>query len=232
MVRKVNRQFFSAWNPDMAYVFGFWFADGWMSQPDKDLCITFTSADLEHLQTIQSLMESEHKIYSRIGKCYDLTIGSKQLWHDLYRLGGTPAKSLVAEMPTVPKEYLRHFVRGYVDGDGTVRWETSQRRRPVLSIVGGTKFLSQMAMLLDEETGVGISRVKVRFSRPKAPELIYTGIKAKTLAKWLYSNATLALERKAKSAHEFATWELSKFGWKSQAVMTPKMQAILAGEIL
>jgi hypothetical protein len=232
MVKKVNRQFFSTWNPDMAYVFGFWFADGWMSQPDKDLYITFTSADLEHLQIIQVLMESEHKIYSRVGKCYDLTIGSKQLWQDLYFLGGRPAKSLVAEMPLVPKEYLRHFMRGYVDGDGSVIWDISQRHRPYLSMVGGMKFLSQVAVLLDEETGVGIARVKVRTNRHKAPELIYTGIKAKTLAKWLYSHAPLALERKAKIAHEFATWEPSKFGWWSQAVMTPKMQAILSGEIL
>ena len=100
MVKKVNRQFFSTWNPDMAYVFGFWFADGWMSQPDKDLYITFTSADFDHLQIIQSLMESEHKIYSRVERCYDLTLGSKQLWQDIYHLGGRPAKSLVAEMPS------------------------------------------------------------------------------------------------------------------------------------
>ena len=232
MGKKVNRQFFSTWKPDMAYVFGFWFADGWMSQPDKDLDITFTSADLDHLQIIQSLMESEHKIYSRVGKCSDLTIGSKQLWQDLYCVGGRPAKSLVAEMPFVPKKYLRHFMRGYVDGDGSVIWDISQRHRPYLSMVGGIKFLSKVAVLLDEETGVGIARVKVRTNRYKAPELIYTGIKAKTLAMWLYSHAPLALERKAMIAHEFATWEPSKFGWLSQAVMTPKMQAILAGEIL
>ena len=99
-------------------------------------------------------------------------------------------------------------------------------------MVGGVTFLSQVAVLLDEQTGVGIAKVKVRTNRNKAPELIYTGIKAKTLAKWLYSHAPLALERKAKVAHEFASWEPSKFGWKSQAVMTPKMQAILAAEIL
>jgi hypothetical protein len=35
------------------------------------------------------------------------------------------------------------------------------------------------------------------------------------------------LERKAVIARQFETWELSKFGWKSQAIMTPKMRAIL-----
>ena len=38
----------------------------------------------------------------------------------------------------------------------------------------------------------------------------------------------LALERKAAIAQEFGKWELSKYGWKSQAIMTPGMLRILA----
>ena len=116
-MKQVNRDFFSVWNTEMAYILGFWFADGWMSQPDTSCHITFTSADLDHLKAIQLLLASEQKIYARTGRCYDLTIGSKQLWHDLYRLGGRPAKSLIAEMPFVPQELVHHFVRGFVDGD-------------------------------------------------------------------------------------------------------------------
>jgi len=78
-MKQVNQNFFSDWNVDMAYILGFWFADGWMSQPDKDCRITFTSADLDHLKAIQLLLTSEQKIYARKGCCYDLTIGSKQL---------------------------------------------------------------------------------------------------------------------------------------------------------
>jgi hypothetical protein len=105
-MKQVNRGFFSVWNTEMAYILGFWFADGWMSQPDTSCHIAFTSADLDHLKAIQSLLASEQKIYVRTGRCYDLTIGSKQLWHDLYRLGGWPAKSLIAEMPFVPQELV------------------------------------------------------------------------------------------------------------------------------
>jgi hypothetical protein len=230
MTYAINQAFFSTWTPEMAYVFGFWFADGWMGQPHGDLQIGFVSKDREHLRLIQSVMGSEHRLCARQGNCYTFRIGNKQMWDDLHKLGGIPAKSLVAEMPFIPKEYRRHFTRGYIDGDGTVRWDTSTRRRPHVSMVGGSLFLHQVAQMLEEETGVGVARVKIYGS--KTPEIVYTGIKAMTLAKWLYSNTSLALERKAKVAHEFETWELSKFGWKSQAVMTPKMQAILTGEII
>jgi hypothetical protein len=66
-MKQVNRDFFSVWTPEMAYILGFWFADGWMSQPDKDCHITFTSADLAHLKAIQAALASEQKIYTRAG---------------------------------------------------------------------------------------------------------------------------------------------------------------------
>jgi hypothetical protein len=52
----------------MAYVLGFWFADGWMTQPDKDACICFVSKDREHLELIRNDMQSEHLIHSQSAK--------------------------------------------------------------------------------------------------------------------------------------------------------------------
>jgi hypothetical protein len=225
-MKQVNRGFFSVWNTEMAYILGFWFADGWMSQPDTSCYITFTSADLDHLKAIQSLLASGQKIYARTGRCYDLTIGSKQLWRDLYRLGGRPAKSLIAEMPFVPQELVHHFVRGFVDGDGCLYWNALRRATPRIHIFGGQRFLQQLASVLDQETGVGVAQVRVH--KKNVLVLSYPGIKAKVLAKWMYTPGDLALERKAALAQEFGKWELSKFGWKSQTVMTPRMRQILA----
>jgi len=225
-MKQVNQNFFSDWNVDMAYILGFWFADGWMSQPDKDCRITFTSADLDHLKAIQLLLTSEQKIYARKGCCYDLTIGSKQLWHDLYRLGGRPAKSLIAEMPPIPHVLIHHFARGFVDGDGCLYWDNSQRRSPRMQIFGGVTFLQQFSQTIEQETGVSAARVRERVNR--VADLTYSGIKAKVLVKWMYTPGDLALERKAMLAQEFREWELSRFGWKSQAAITPRMQQILA----
>ena len=226
MTKHADRAFFSRWTPESAYVFGFWFADGSMTQPGIHCCVSFVTKDLEHLRLIRQVMQAEQKIYARPDGCYTLAIGSKQMWHDLLNMGGIPAKSLVADMPYVPRPLVRHFIRGYVDGDGFLYWDNSQRRKPVIGMVGGVAFLERLAAVLAEETGVGVARVRVYAG--KTPDIVYPGIKAKVLAKWLYIDADLALERKALLAREFDGWKLSKFGWRSDAVMTPRMREILA----
>jgi hypothetical protein len=189
--------------------------------------IGFVSKDLDHLKIIQQMMESEQKIRSRNDGCHQFVIGSKQMWSDLFQLGGRPAKSLTIGMPYVPQDIVRHFIRGFVDGDGTLYWETTQRRKPMIAMIGGVLFLEKLACIIDEEIGVGVAEVR-KYSY-KTPFLMYPGIKAKTLAKWLYTDANPALEHKAKIARGFASWELSKFGWTSKAIMTPKMSQILEG---
>jgi hypothetical protein len=225
MTKHADRAFFSRWTPESAYVFGFWFADGSMTQPGKDYYVSFVTKDLEHLRLIRQVMQAEQKIYARPDGCYTLVIGSKQMWGDLLSLGARPAKSLVAGMPQIPSKVLRHFIRGYIDGDGYLYWERSQRPRPMIGVVGGHRFLEALARAIDAETGVDVA--KVNAYPEKTPFIAYSGIKAKVLGKCLYSNTNLALERKAVIARQFETWELSKFGWKSQAIMTPKMRAIL-----
>jgi hypothetical protein len=96
----------------------------------------------------------------------------------------------------------------------------------MLSILGGISFLERLTQIIDEETGAGIARVWGYAHR--APTIAYTGIKAKVLAKWLYTSGDLMLERKGAIAREFIAWEPAMRGWKSLAVMTPKMQHILA----
>lgn len=224
MAKQANRAFFATWSPDMAYVFGYWFADGWMTQPDRDLIFGIVSKDLEHLQRIRQVMGAEQQIYARRDGCYQLAIGSKQIWHDLRRLGGVPSKSWAAEMPSVPPPLLRHFTRGYVDGDGWLYWDTS-RHHPKIGMAGRPPFLAKLAEALDGETGLGIPAIEAY--NDQTPRIYYGGIRAKVLAKWLYRNGDLALERKAAIARAFAVWEVGKRGWKSQTVMTPKMRRIL-----
>jgi hypothetical protein len=226
MGRHVNQAFFSTWCPNMAYILGFWFADGWMTQSNTDASVCFVSKDREHLELIRNAMQSEHPIHPQGTGCFRLYLGSKQLWHDLYQLGGRPAKSLVAEMPFVPQELVHHFVRGFVDGDGCLYWNALRRPTPRIHVFGGQSFLEALALVIDQETGVGI--VPVRVHNKHVLVLSYPGIKAKVLAKWMYIPGHLALERKAAIARGFGRWELSKFGWKSQAAMTSRMQQILA----
>ncbi len=196
-----------------------------MTQPHSDASICFVSKDKDHLELVKQVMQSEHTIHSQGKGCFRLPIGSKRLWNDLYDLGGRPAKSLVAELPYIPQLYRRPFICGFVDGDGSLYWETVPRKRPMLFIIGGISFLGSLASIIDQETSVGVSPVRV--NENNTPRLTYSGIKAQVLARWMYTSGDVMLERKWLLAQEFQTWELSKFGWKSQSVLTSRMREIL-----
>jgi intein-encoded DNA endonuclease-like protein len=121
-----NEKFFKKWSSEMAYVLGFFTADGSMTKNKRGahfIEIQITDKDL--LYKIRELLESNHKITElkkndKWKKAYRLQIGSKEIFNDLIRLGMTPNKSKTIDLPDVPSKYFSDFVRGYFDGDGNV----------------------------------------------------------------------------------------------------------------
>ncbi len=126
--RTLNQDFFKTWSPDMAYVLGYFAADGSMLESKQGTCyIEFTSADRILLVHVQKATSSGHKLNQRTEDArnqphwkptYRIQIGSKEWFEDLTNLGFTQNKSLTLIFPDVPEEFLGHFVRGYFDGDG------------------------------------------------------------------------------------------------------------------
>src|SRR5699024_2389518 len=117
---KVDEDFFKEWSNEMAYVLGFVFTDGSISNN------TLTISQIERyiLEEINKAMTSDCSITRRAnGKndIYTLIINRKEIVDDLKRLGITESKSRTMEFPNVPAEFLPHFIRGVVDGDGWVQ---------------------------------------------------------------------------------------------------------------
>jgi len=127
MHRELNHDFFKKWSPEMAYVLGFFAADGSMVCNKRGAhFIEFTITDRIVLEMIQKATGSTHKIQKRDrgNKAwkyqYRLQIGSKEWFVDLSKLGFTQSKSNTLSFPKIPKRYFGDFVRGYFDGDGCV----------------------------------------------------------------------------------------------------------------
>lgn len=124
MYRKLNHEFFSRWSPDMAYVLGFFAADGSMIRNTRGAhFIEFTIVDRIVLECIRRAVGSNHAITKRDRNplhrpAYRLQIGSKRWFADISALGFTPNKSKTICFPKVPSIYLGDFIRGYFDGDG------------------------------------------------------------------------------------------------------------------
>lgn len=128
--KTLNQDFFKEWNSEMAYVIGFFAADGTMIKNNRGAhFIEFHITDKTLLVSIRRAVGSNHKIATRdrdvkwkLG--YRLQIGSKKWFSDLQRLGFSSRKSNTMVFPDVPDEFLGSFVRGYFDGDGCVYFKS------------------------------------------------------------------------------------------------------------
>lgn len=61
---------------------------------------------------------------------------------DLINLGCVPKKSLILTFPSeeqIPKKLIKHFIRGYFDGDG---WFTNTEKCFQVGIIGTENFIS------------------------------------------------------------------------------------------
>lgn len=146
--RKVDKNFFKKWTAEMAYVLGFFAADGYMTVNKRgghfwNIQIT----DEKLLNSIKKCIGSDHKISKRTMKgnekpLYRLQVGSKEMFNDLYALGMRQDKTKSLAIPKIQKLHLGDFVRGYFDGDGNVWTGYVNKKRNTKTLVIQTTFTS------------------------------------------------------------------------------------------
>lgn len=113
-----------------AYWLGFMFADGYVSKRGESLItgVALAESDKEHLDKLNKYLESSYEVkkymsgsgYSE-GNCYvRLLITSNPLGENLINQGCVLNKTDILKPPTVKPGLIRHFLRGYFDGDGSI----------------------------------------------------------------------------------------------------------------
>jgi hypothetical protein len=220
VVAKIPNDFFKVWTPEMAYVLGYWWADGGMLQTTHSSRVTFTSKDGEYLEKIARTI-GVGEVKPTDNACYRITIYRKAMYDDLLALGGTPNKSFTANWYAPPSEFLRHFVRGFVDGDGSLYWlSTKITTHPRVQAVGTEQFLRGMALAVESQTGIPIPTC---FPSENIWKMTWSGMYAKCLASWLYEDCDVYLERKRSIAQEFLQWQPKLYRQKH---ITPKMRVL------
>ena len=207
---KFNKEFFNEWSPEMAYVLGFLFADGYVFKNPRGSCFfCFCSTDMKIIKKIRDVLQSNHRIGLKLRNkhnprwkdSYVLQIGSKEVFKKLGVFGVIPNKSLVIRFPKVPQEFLGDFVRGYFDGDGCVHFAKYWRKDrnkwkwqfTTSFISGSKKFLVDLHSLLKDINFKGHLGNKVR-----GYELVFSQNDSIALFKLMYNNVSsnLFLERK------------------------------------
>lgn len=141
---------------EKAYWLGFIFADGWtcLSKSTEGGClgIELQESDIGHLRKFNKSINGNYKIDRRtrenFGKEHTtclIRIYSRDLTDDLILHGVIPNKSLVKQFPTtVPNNLIRHFIRGYFDGNGTVRINSDKTSLRFCIRSGSKEFLNEL----------------------------------------------------------------------------------------
>lgn len=197
------------------YWLGFLYADGNISSTGNRLEVRLSSKDLEHLEKFRKFLNLTTEI--RVGVCNGngfchLSVRNKHLWNTLNNLGCVPCKSLILTFPNKQlfnnnSTFLMAFIRGYVDGDGCLctYLSSSGYIRTELNVVGTESFVNTVNKIFKNK-GYIRNKSCTNWSN-KAFSLSFSDVPSRRIARLLYENATIYLERKYNKYLEFCRLE-------------------------
>lgn len=181
-------------NEATAYWLGFLAADGYIYR--NSLVLRIGEKDTSQLESFRDWIQPG-KPLQRIASVYQTTtvgidIKSSRLIEDLARYGiGTKKTYQFVKRPQMPDELVRHFYRGYVDGDGYLGISLNRCR---FSLLGTEPLLVEFQEWLRRHIGMTVSQI--RFQKG-IWELQKCGNKCvPMIARYLYSDCHWSLERK------------------------------------
>lgn len=208
----VDMNFFEKWSPELAYVVGFFLADGHLSNYDKRkrYSVIFNNTDKDVIEKIAVVCDYKGKIYSihdkRGGKnggyktMYRIDFSGRRVWKFFRRLGFDSNKSQTAYVPIQIPEYLySHFIRGVFDGDGGIII-----KRGVYTI-HGTVDIAGTKKVVEFISRAVIHYNVVRFDKKcNVYHITYCGRNAIEFLEFIYKNSKIHMDRKYKVYMEFS----------------------------
>ncbi len=151
------------------------------------------------LRTLARLLGTP-RLYEREGKSrlIKLMVTRKAVYETMLRFGFTPNKTTTLRFPRVPDKFVNHFVRGFLDGDGSIMCDSSYRLR-VYFAGASQAFLVSLRDTLNNMIGLPSNSLHVM--RLPSSRLFYrveyTNATAVRLCRFLYTDADdLCLRRK------------------------------------
>ncbi|MDO8482516.1 MAG: LAGLIDADG family homing endonuclease [bacterium] len=198
------------WSSGLAYAVGIIATDGNLSPDSRH--VNITSKDKQILLNCKKCLGLENKIgrKSRAGfsekKYYVLQFGDKNFYEFLNHIGLTAAKSKTIGCVNVPSTYFKDFLRGCIDGDGSISVAVHpQSRRPQLRIRICSASITFLQFLKKEILKMAAVKGGWIYTSPKK---IYTLSFGKTdsiiiLNLLYYSSVKYYLVRKYKIAKKF-----------------------------
>jgi hypothetical protein len=185
--------------------------------------LTLQKSDAYLLEKLKEELNSNKRVTGDGRGCCSLSILSSKMVADLKQYGVVPNKSLSVAFPkNIPKQFYRHFIRGVLDGDGSVSYysRAAQGRKSHTKAVrfckGSRQFLEDLVEFLF--VNVGIKRVSLYREKDNLWSIAYReNYSMLKLIDYMYNDAHVYMERKKRlcdlvyaEAYKYGSAEITK----------------------
>jgi len=191
---------------EKAYWLGFLYADGAISssplkegKKNYNVELSLKINDKEHLKKFYTFSKATTKFIEDSYRCR-VTLNDKHLWEKLVEYGCIYNKSLTLQFPNENifknKSLIRHFIRGYFDGDGCVSYVNKEHSKLNIQVLGTEIFLSKLLTYCPDK--LKDLSLRHNHNNPNESTMFFntSNKKAITFLKFIYNNSSIYLERK------------------------------------
>jgi hypothetical protein len=152
---------------------------------------------------------------------WSVALFSRKIANQLTKLGCIPAKSLTLKFPTeeqVPKNLLRHWLRGMWDGDGSFsHWKYYNEKRKYhgisfdASFVGTLDVCIGIKQFIEENIDIRCDIKKIKNKEVKRLKIVGGIQNIYKFMVWLYQDSTIWMNRKYNKCKEMESFMSEKF---------------------
>lgn len=199
---------------EKAYWLGFIFADGYIAKNGNGFELSLSILDKDHLNKFNTFMQysgnnvkiGNLKLNGKEFSRCRWSVKNKHLHETLISKGCVPTKSLILQFPSLgifsDTSLIKHFIRGYIDGDGCISYNNKDHTSMLLNILGTEDFLTGIKDNLPVKYNyvLGYNDLK---QNNLTRTLIITGKNGLEILFYLYENASIYLSRKYEKYKEY-----------------------------
>lgn len=146
---------------EKAYFLGLLMTDGnvFIKNNIHKVSITLQEQDKYLIEKFCKEIKLNKKVTSDGRGCYGVQVCSKKMCEDLSKYHIVPNKTFTIKLPHLKEEYMPHFLRGCIDGDGSVGFYKRKDRRSHKKMIrlccASKLFLEEVKSFLTQKIGVG-----------------------------------------------------------------------------
>lgn len=197
---------------EKAYWLGFLTADGWISRNEENnagaIGIELQYGDINHLKKFNKSIGGNYQITDRWRPC-SLSESNKEhhtcvirifsitMYESLVKKGFTNNKTYNFKIPYIKPDLIRHYMRGYFDGDGCFTF--TNKSFHINFITASEALRNDLIEILKKKKYSPIEETYVDdFNTTMYKVHLYKNLERLDFLAWIYENCSIYLDRKYK----------------------------------